>query len=86
MDKSTFEVVDPLMDTIAESPDLALDSPGLAKLRTLLTELKMQLGDGYLVSLGANVDVFDQREIFPFRGGRNGNHCNVVLLSLWPRH
>jgi hypothetical protein len=52
MDKSTFEVVNPLMDEIAESTDLVLDSPELAQLRTLLTERKKQLGDRYSVSLG----------------------------------
>jgi len=62
MDKSTFEVVDPLMDEIAESTDRVLDSLELAQLKTLLTELKKQLGDRYLVSLGVTVDVFDQEK------------------------
>ncbi len=62
MDKSTFEMVDPLMDEIAESTDQVLDSPELAQLRTLLTELKKELGDRYLVSLGVTVDVFDQEK------------------------
>ena len=34
MDKATFEVVNPLMDEIAESTDRVLDSPELAQLRT----------------------------------------------------
>ena len=62
MDKSTFEVVDPLMDEIAESTDQVLDSPELAQFRTLLTELKKKLGDRYSVSLGVTVDVFDQEK------------------------
>ena len=60
MDKLTFEMVDPLMDQIAESADRVLDSPELAELKTLLTELKKKLGHRYLVSLGVTVDVFDQ--------------------------
>jgi hypothetical protein len=59
MDKSTFEMVDPLIDEIAECTDQVLDSPELAQLRTLLTKLKKKLGDRYLVSLGVTVDVFD---------------------------
>ena len=78
MDKSTFEVVDPLMDEIAESTDQVLDSPELAQLRTLLTELENKLGDRYLVSLRVTVNVFDHRSCREC-GATLGDNVKILL-------
>jgi hypothetical protein len=62
MDKSTFEIVDPLMDEIAESTEEVLDSPTLAQLSKLLVDLNTKIGSRYAVSLSVTVDVFDREK------------------------
>ncbi|MHB1038509.1 MAG: hypothetical protein ACYC0Y_28130 [Pirellulales bacterium] len=59
MDKTTFEIADPILDEIAEVTSELLDSAETKKLRSLLTKLNKAIGGRYLVSLHLNVSVFD---------------------------
>lgn len=61
MDKTTFETADPIVDKIADSVTEILESQ-TEKLRVLLTELNKVIGDRYVVSLDAKVEVFDRDE------------------------
>ena len=59
MDKTTFDIADPIVDKIAEAATELLDSPETEKLQSLLSKLNKAIGDRYSVSLDLNVSVFD---------------------------
>jgi hypothetical protein len=59
MDKTTFDIADPIVDDIAEAANELLDSPETEDLRSLLSTLNEAIGSRYSVSLDLNVTVFD---------------------------
>jgi len=61
MDKSTFEIVDPLMDDVDELVTQVLGSDELARLREALARMGQAIGDRYSVNLSVIVDVFDRK-------------------------
>ena len=62
MDKTTFEIADPMMDEIADAIGDLLDSPETATIRSLLTKLNDAIGKRYAVSFDVNIEVFDQEK------------------------
>jgi hypothetical protein len=60
VDPNTFDLADPLVDTIADLVDSALVSDQLADLRIALDELSKAIGPRYSASLNVTVEVFDR--------------------------
>lgn len=59
MDKTTFEIIDPIVDEIADATTDILESQ-TQELRVLLTKLAKAIGSRYSVSLDISVGIFDE--------------------------
>lgn len=62
MDKRTFENADPILDELDEAITKILTSAEAEELRQLLFRLNEAVGKEYVVSLTANVDIFDDKK------------------------
>ena len=61
MDKTAFEIADPIVDEIADAVTEMLESQ-TEKLRSLLTQLNKAIGSRYAVSLDVSVGVCDMEK------------------------